>query len=750
MFTEEARIALSTALEKARIMCHEFAAAEHILYGLLSSPTVEEIFKACGGSIEEIEELVEVNLNVNETLDVDPRRYEPEQTVAFQRIIQRAVLHAKSLSREVGCDDLLVSLLSEQDCHAVFILENQGVDRLAVTSYLSQGKKKKAAIKKGKKKEAAMSGGDDASVSDDPLATYAANLNEKAKAGKIDLLIGREVELERTVQILGRRKKNNPIFIGDPGVGKTAIVEGLALKIVSGEVPDAIKNCVVYALDMTALLAGTKYRGDFEERLKAVMKRLEEDSNSILFIDEIHTLVGAGSTSGSTMDAGNILKPALSSGNLRCIGSTTHEEFRQSFGKDKALARRFQTIDVVEPSLGETIQILFGLKKGYEDHHMVSYTNEAVEACAKLAAKHITGRFLPDKAVDVMDEVGSVSRLKGIKVVELSHVEEAVAKIARIPAKSVSSEDKDKLKNLEKDLKSVIFGQDKAVESVVTAIKMSRAGIGSATKPIGSFLFAGPTGVGKTELAKQLAYQLGIEFVRFDMSEYMEKHAAARLIGAPPGYVGFEQGGLLTDSVHKNPHCVLLLDEIEKAHSDLFNLLLQVMDHATLTDNNGRKTDFRNVIVIMSSNAGVREMQSRNVGFSQIATPSKSGDALNRTFSPEFRNRLDAIISFNSLDEASILRVVDKSMLELEAQLLDKNITVTMTDEARKFFAKEGFKPEFGAREMGRVIQSHVKRPLADMILFGDLKDGGNLVIDFVNEQIVLLTQSSNVEMAEA
>jgi ATP-dependent Clp protease ATP-binding subunit ClpA len=750
MFSEEARIALSTALEKARIMSHEFATTEHILYGLLTSPTVSEIFNHLGADEKQIEQAVEKVLFDFDTIEVDPKRYEPEQTLGFQRVVQRAVLHSQSLRREVGCDDILVALLSEEESVAVYILESQNVERLATITYLSHGKKKK--ITKKQKKETTI-GEDSQGQTDDALSLYATNLNEKAKAGRIDPLIGREVELERTVQVLGRRKKNNPVFIGDPGVGKTAIVEGLALKIVSGEVPDSIKNCVVYALDMTALLAGTKYRGDFEERLKALMKQLEDNSNAILFIDEIHILVGAGSTNGSTMDAGNILKPSLSSGVLRCIGSTTHEEYRQSFGKDKALARRFQTIDVGEPSIDETKQILFGLKPGYEKHHGVTYSDAAVEACAKLSAKYITGKFLPDKAVDVLDEVGSIAKLKKIVNIDISQVEEAVAKIARIPPKTISTEDKNKLKNLEADLKSIIFGQDAAIESVVTSIKLSKAGIGSPTKPIGSFLFAGPTGVGKTELAKQLALQMGIEFVRFDMSEYMEKHAVARMIGAPPGYVGFEQGGLLTDAVHKNPHCVLLLDEIEKAHPDMFNLLLQVMDYATLTDNNGRKTDFRNVVVIMSSNVGAREASVKNVGFSKSEVTEKSSKAdaaLSRSFAPEFRNRLDALVAFNSLNEQNILRIVDKFLMELEVQLKDKNITITATDAARSYFAKEGYKPEFGAREMGRVVQNKLKKPLAEMILFGDLKDGGNLIVDYLNEEVILSARSALSEMAEA
>jgi ATP-dependent Clp protease ATP-binding subunit ClpA len=742
MLSDELRIALGIALDRARQQGHEFLTLEHLLHGLLHEPRASEILEACGVDLKKLEKDVEAVLATVEKLDDPEVDYEPEQTLAFRRVLQRAILHVQHHGGKtpVNGGDLLVAMFSEPDSQAVYLLEKHGVTHLDVTSFISHGKRKDG--KKGKDRPVpAGSGpeGEAAPIATDALAAYTSDLWQRAKDGKIDPLIGRADELLRTVQVLGRRKKNNPLFIGDSGVGKTAIVEGLARKIVENDVPEPLKDVHIYALDMGALLAGTRYRGDFEERLKAVVKALEANPKAILFVDEIHTIVGAGSTSGGTMDASNLLKPALSGGTLRCIGSTTHEDFRQSFGKDKALARRFQTIDVGEPSVDETIQILRGLKKHYEEHHGVAFTDAAIEAAAKLAARYITGRKLPDKAIDVLDEVGSASKLNKLKIVDVEQVEAQIARMARIPPKTVSSEDRDKLQHVEEDLRRVIYGQDKAIETVAMSIKMSRAGLGHPTKPVGCFLFAGPTGVGKTELAKQLAQVLGIEFIRFDMSEYSEQFAVTRLIGAPPGYVGFDQGGQLTDAVHKTPHCVLLMDEIEKAHPQIYNILLQVMDHATLTDNNGRKTDFRNVILIMTTNAGAREAGGRNVGFERgPLAMDKAEQVMKKTFPPEFRNRLDAIVNFGPLPEPIILQIVDKFLLEVEQQLGERQVTLSATEPARQFFAKEGFKPEFGAREMARVIQEHVKRPLADLVLFGELKNGGHAEIDYVDGKIVL------------
>ncbi|MBT3222659.1 MAG: AAA domain-containing protein, partial [Proteobacteria bacterium] len=555
---------------------------------------------------------------------------------------------------------------------------------------------------------------------------------------RIDPLIGREQEIQRAIHVLARRRKNNPLFIGDSGVGKTALAEGLAKAIYEKKVPELLHDVHIYALDMGAIMAGTRYRGDFEERLKAVMRALSDNDKAILFIDEIHVLVGAGATMGGTMDASNLLKPALASGELRCIGSSTYEDFRKSFDKDKALSRRFQAIELEEPSVDESIQILKGLQSHYEDFHQVNYTDGAVESCVKLSDRYVNDRRLPDKAIDVLDETGAAVRLAKGKQVDCEAVEEAIARIARIPPKSVSTEDRDKLKHLEEDLQQVIFGQDEAIQLVVTAIKMSRAGIGNPRTPVGKFLFAGPTGVGKTELSRQLALSMGVEFHRFDMSEYMEKHSVARLIGAPPGYVGFEQGGLLTDAVHKTPHCVVVLDEIEKAHRDVYNILLQIMDHASLTDNNGRKTDFRNAVIILTTNAGAREASGRNVGFAAAPGTDRTEAVLKDVFPPEFRNRLDAVVMFNSLPEEVILRIVDKFLLELEQQLSERDVSLSALDAARRFFMREGYKPEFGAREMSRVIQEHVKRPLADELLFGSLRDGGHAEVDYVDGQVVL------------
>ncbi len=740
MLSDELRVALGVALERAYQRRHEFLTLEHLLLALLHEPRASEILEACGADLDELERELSELIDGFEQLPGE-KEHQPAQTLGFRRVLQRAMLHTQHAGKgPVDGGHVLVAMFAEPESPAVFLLENQGVTRLDVTSFISHGVRKDG--KRARKERAVPRGsGPEAeeTVADNALEAYTTDLYLRAEKGRIDPMIGRGPELQRAVHILGRRRKNNPLFVGDSGVGKTAIVEGLAKAIFEKNVHESLFDVHIYALDMGALLAGTRFRGDFEERLKAVVEELEEKGDkAILFIDEIHTIVGAGATTGGTMDASNLLKPALASGELRCIGSTTHEEYRKAFGKDKALARRFQTIDVVEPSEEETVQILKGLQPKYEEHHGRKYTNAAIDATAKLAAKHITGRQLPDKAIDLLDEVGAMAKLEAIDPIEVSHVEMTVALMARIPPKSVSTEDRDRLRNLDEDLRRVIYGQDDAVGSVVTAIKMSRAGIGSPNKPVGSFLFAGPTGVGKTELAKQLAYSMGVEFLRFDMSEYMEKHSVSRLIGAPPGYVGFDQGGLLTDAVHKTPHCVMVMDEIEKAHPDVYNILLQVMDNASLTDNNGRKTDFRNVILILTTNAGSREAARKSLGFVETKAIGRAEEELKRRFPPEFRNRLDGIVWFNSLPEAVILQIVDKFLLELEQQLVEREVTLVATEAARRFFAKEGFSDEYGAREMGRVMQDHVKRPLADELLFGKLEHGGRAEIDLVDGKVVI------------
>jgi ATP-dependent Clp protease ATP-binding subunit ClpA len=738
MLTDALRIAIGAAHESAIERRHEFLTLEHLLLGLLHDPRASEILTACGANLSQLEQGLEEVLDGFESLDIEGE-YDPVQTLGFRRVLQRAIAHVQSSgSGPVDGGNVLVAIFAEAESHAVYVLQQNGVRRLDVTRFISHGHRKDGGERKdiGVPVGAAEEGGP--RQRGEALADYCVDLYDKASQGKVDPLIGREREIERAVHVLARRRKNNPLFIGDSGVGKTALVEGLAKAIFEGNVPDLLKDVHIYALDMGSLMAGTRYRGDFEDRLKGVLGDLHAlDEKAILFIDEIHVIVGAGATSGGSMDASNLLKPALADGSLRCIGSTTHDDFRKSFGRDKALARRFQTIDVDEPSLDEAMDILKGLQSRYEEHHKLKYTDEAVEAAARLAARHITGRKLPDKAIDVLDEVGAATHLAAREMVEVGDVEEAIARIARIPPKSVSTEDRDKLQNLDEDLKRVIFGQDEAIEAISTAIKLSRAGIGSPTKPVGSFLFAGPTGVGKTELARQLAVAMGVTFHRFDMSEYMEKHSVARLIGAPPGYIGFDQGGLLTEAVHKNPHCVVVLDEIEKAHRDVFNILLQIMDAATLTDNTGRKTDFRNTIVIMTTNAGARAA-SKSMGFSAPAIGAQASAVLKDYFPPEFRNRLDAIVQFNHLPEAVILEIVDKNLVELENQLFERDITISASETARQFFATEGYKPEFGAREMGRVIQEHVKRVLADLILFGPLKDGGRAEIDLVDGKVVI------------
>ena len=728
---------------------HEFLTLEHLLYALLLDKVAKDVIYNCGGDLELLRRDLEEFFK--ESIQPLPRgvdRY-PEQTPAFERVLNRAMEQAEASSQEkVDGGNILAAIFGESHSHAKYLLEKQGITRLDILNYISHG------ISKVDEFGEPLPLGDEeddeaaARAMRDPLQAFASNLIERAAEGGIDPLIGRASELERTIQVLCRRRKNNPLYVGDPGVGKTAIAEGLALKIHQNEVPDVLKGAEVYALDMGALLAGTRYRGEFEMRLKALIGELQKKPGVILFIDEIHTIVGAGAVSGGSMDASNILKPALASGKLRCIGSTTHNEYKASFERDRALARRFQIIEISQPSVGDTIQILHGLKSYYENHHSVKYSDEAVRAAAELSAKYINDRYLPDKAIDVIDEVGAATKLKPVEerpemITEIA-VELVVAKMAKIPPKTVSASDKEKLQSLDAELKAVIYGQDHAINQLVNAIKLSRSGLALPDKPIGSFLFSGPTGVGKTELAKQLARTLGVEFLRFDMSEYMEKHTVSRLIGAPPGYVGFDQGGLLTDAIRKTPYSVLVLDEIEKAHPDLFNILLQVMDHASLTDNNGKKADFRNAIVIMTTNAGARELSGKKLGFKQTesggigGTGSKAQGAIERTFSPEFRNRLDAWIAFEALSPESVRRVVEKFINELRDQLADKNVTLELTEAGRAWLAEKGFDKMFGARPMARLIQSKIKEPLANQILFGSLQGGGQVVVDAKNAELTL------------
>ncbi len=744
MITRELQATLNLAANEAIKRHHEFLTLEHLMYAMLHDQTACDILINCGGDLSRLRQELEDFFKQNMApLPEDLNRY-PEQTAAFERVVERAVYQAQASAQEkVDAGNVLASLLEEQHSQARYLLEKQEITKLDVLNYISHG------ISKIEQEPGSMPLGDgegedeeefDARPMRDPLKAFTTDLVEKAKEGKIDPLIGRQNEVERTIQVLCRRRKNNPLYVGDPGVGKTAIAEGLALKISKGEVPDVLKEAEVYSLDMGALLAGTKYRGEFEQRLKAVISELKKKPGVILFIDEIHTIVGAGAVSGGSMDASNILKPALASGEMRCIGSTTYNEYKASFERDRALARRFQIIEISQPSISDTIAILQGLKSYYEEHHGVKYNDEAITAAAELSAKYINDRHLPDKAIDVIDEVGAATKLKPLEerpeVITAHDVELVVAKMAKIPPKTVSVSDKDRLQNLEPELRAVIFGQDSAIAQLANAIVLSRSGLGNPDKPIGSFLFSGPTGVGKTELAKQLAKTLGVEFMRFDMSEYMEKHTVSRLIGAPPGYVGFDQGGLLTDAVRKTPYAVLVLDEIEKAHPDLFNILLQVMDHATLTDNNGKKADFRNVILIMTTNAGARELSGRKLGFKQAdeggiaGTGSKAVGAIERTFSPEFRNRLDAWIAFEALSFKTIELVVDKFVNELREQLADKKVTLELTETARAWIANKGYDKQFGARPMARLIQTKLKEKMANEILFGSLQNGGKVIVD--------------------
>ncbi len=748
MLSSELEFCLNEAFQAAREKRHEFMTVEHLLLALIDVPQVIEVLRACGADLDRLrKDLADF---IDETTPRLPEGddQDVQPTLGFQRVLQRAVFHVQSSGKkEVTATNVLVAIFGEKQSHAAYLLNMQDIVRLDVVNYISHG------LSKVPGDPPATTGSTETPEPEkepegasNPLEQFATNLNDLAAEGKIDPLIGREVEIERTVEILCRRRKNNPLYVGEAGVGKTALAEGLARLIHEGKVPGVLNDSVIYALDMGALIAGTKYRGDFEKRLKGVIAELRKHPGAILFIDEIHTVIGAGAASGGVMDASNLIKPVLASGELRCIGSTTYTEYRGIFEKDRALARRFQKIDVPEPSIQETIEILRGLQSRFEAHHGVSYTDEALVAAAELSARHINDRHLPDKAIDVIDEAGANLRLQppgdARDTVTGVEIENIVAKMARIPPKSVSASDRDALKNLERDLKLVIYGQDSAIEALASAIKMARSGLREEQKPVGAFLFAGPTGVGKTEVTRQLAHIMGIELVRFDMSEYMERHTVSRLIGAPPGYVGYDQGGLLTEAITRNPHSVLLLDEIEKAHPEVFNLLLQVMDHGTLTDNNGRKADFRNVIIVMTTNAGAAEMSRRSIGFTTQDHAADGGEVLRRLFTPEFRNRLDATIQFQSLDQHTVARVVDKLIVELESQLVDKNVTLELDDEARNWIAERGYDPQMGARPMARDIQEYVKRPLAEELLFGKLAGGGYVRISVVDDELKVSSRS--------
>ena len=745
MIAQELEVSLHMAFVEARQQRHEFITVEHLLLALLDNPSAAEVLRACSANIDDLRSSLANFIKDNTPQVAGTDEVDTQPTLGFQRVIQRAIMHVQSTGngkKEVTGANVLVAIFGEKDSHAVYYLHQQGVTRLDVVNFIAHG------IKKGEPPEPTKTdgpaeseeGGGERNEKASPLEQYTQNLNQAAKDGKIDPLIGRHYEVERTIQILCRRRKNNPLLVGEAGVGKTAIAEGLAWRITQNDVPEILAEATVYSLDMGALLAGTKYRGDFEQRLKGVLKSLKDKPNAILFIDEIHTLIGAGAASGGTLDASNLLKPALSSGQLKCIGATTFTEYRGIFEKDAALSRRFQKVDVVEPTVAETVDILKGLKSRFEEHHSVKYAAAALQAAAELSAKYINDRHLPDKAIDVIDEAGAAQRIlvpsKRKKTIGKAEIEEIVAKIARIPPANVSNDDRGKLQTLERDLKSVVFGQDKALEVLASAVKMARSGLGKGDKPIGSFLFSGPTGVGKTEAAKQLAYIMGIELIRFDMSEYMERHAVSRLIGAPPGYVGFDQGGLLTEAVTKKPHSVLLLDEIEKAHPDVYNILLQVMDHGKLTDHNGRQVDFRNVILIMTSNAGAQEMSKSAIGFGRERRTGEDQAAIERTFTPEFRNRLDAVISFAPLGKDIILRVVEKFVMQLEAQLMDRGVHLDLTPEAAVWLGDKGYDDKMGARPLGRVIQEHIKKPLADDILFGRLTGGGHVKVQLKDGKI--------------
>jgi len=741
---------LHRALSIANERYHEYATLEHLLLALTEDQDAMAVLRSCGISIPDLREQLAQYLESELTYLINRNSEESKPTTAFQRVLQRAAIHVQSSGREeVTGANVLVALFSERESHAVYFLQEQDMTRFDAVNYISHGIAKvpgqsETRTPEGTQQSAEAQG---PKLGKEALDAYCADLNEKARKGKIDPLIGREKEVDRTVQILCRRSKNNPLYVGDPGVGKTAIAEGLAKRIIDKQVPEVLFDTVIYALDMGALLAGTRYRGDFEERMKAVISEIEKMDNAVLFIDEIHTIIGAGATSGGAMDASNLLKPALSSGAIRCIGSTTYKEYRNYFEKDRALVRRFQKIDVVEPSIDEAVEIIKGLRPHYEAHHNVKYTDEAIRAAVELSAKYIGDRKLPDKAIDIVDEVGAAQMLvtadKRKKIIDVKDIEAVIAVIARIPAKTVSQDDKESLRTLERDLKTMVFDQDPAIKILSDSIKMARAGLRDPEKPIGSYLFSGPTGVGKTEVARQLAKTLGIELTRFDMSEYMERHAVSRLIGSPPGYVGFEQGGLLTDAVDQHPHCILLLDELEKAHPDIFNILLQVMDYGKLTDNNGKTVDFRNVILIMTTNAGAFEMSRAPMGFEREARMDDDQEAIKRMFTPEFRNRLDAIVPFNALTVETVTRVVDKFIMQLEAQLADRHVTIELSEPARRWLAKEGFDPAMGARPLGRIIQEKVKRPLAEEMLFGKLSEGGLVHVDLKDNDLVFSFDSA-------
>ena len=754
MLNKDLETTLNEAFRDAREHRHEFMTVEHLLLALLNNPAAREALVACGAQIEQIEQ--DLNNFIQETTPVIPEddaERETQPTLGFQRVLQRAVFHVQSSGKsEVTGANVLVAIFSEQESQAVYLLKKADVSRLDVVNYISHGIKKTEGEDSAEPPSIESDESNDSVETGSVLRSFSTNLNREAEAGKIDPLIGRDQELERTIQVLCRRRKNNPLLVGEAGVGKTAIAEGLAYRIVNGEVPEVIEHATIYSLDMGGLLAGTKYRGDFEKRFKSLLKELEKDEQAILFIDEIHTIIGAGAASGGVLDASNLLKPLLSGGKIKCIGSTTYQEFQGIFEKDRALVRRFQKIDVVEPSIDDTTKILLGLKSRYEEHHGVRYTNKAVRAAVELSAKYINERRLPDKAIDIIDEAGANQRLLPIskrkKTINVADIEHIISKIARIPEKSVSSSDKAVLQNLERNLKMVVFGQNQAIETLTAAIRLSRSGLRDETKPIGSFLFAGPTGVGKTEVTQQLAKAMGIELIRIDMSEYMERHAVSRLIGAPPGYVGYEQGGLLTDQVIKHPHSVVLLDEIEKAHPDVFNILLQVMDHGTLTDNNGRKADFRNVVFVMTTNAGVQETTRKSIGFNQQDYSTDAMNEINRTFTPEFRNRLDSIIWFDHLSPEIIVQVVDKFIAELESLLDKKGVALNLQSDAREWLATKGYDKAMGARPMARVIQEHLKKPLANELLFGALSKGGAVTITVNGDELAFQFESEK-DLAE-
>lgn len=745
MLNKELEFTLNLAFKEAKDKRHEFMTVEHLLLALLDNPSAANVLQACEANIDELRQNLEKF--IQETTPIIPveEERETQPTLGFQRVLQRAVFHVQSAGKtEVNGANVLAAIFSEQESQAVYFLRRENITRLDVINYISHGISKlqsnemREGMQSSMLEEEMMS----SEGGESPLESYCMNLNKRARLGKIDPLIGRNEEIQRTVQVLCRRRKNNPLLVGEAGVGKTAIAEGLARRIVDGEVPEAIRHCVVYSLDLGALLAGTKYRGDFEKRLKAVLRQLSEQDGGILFIDEIHTIIGAGAASGGVMDASNLIKPLLANGELKCIGSTTYQEYRGIFEKDKALARRFQKIDICEPTIEETFEILKGLKSRLEEHHNVKFSVPSLRAAAELSAKFINDRFLPDKAIDVVDEAGAYQNLltanKRRKIISVAEIENVVAKIARIPVKKVSARDRDTMKNLERDLKLLVYGQDTAITALASAIKLSRSGLREPEKPVGCFLFTGPTGVGKTEVTRQLANLLGIELIRFDMSEYMEKHTVSRLIGAPPGYVGYDQGGLLTEAVTKTPHSVLLLDEIEKAHPDVFNLLLQIMDHGTLTDTNGRHADFRHVILVMTSNVGAQEMSRNSMGFSLQDNTKDSGDILKRQFSPEFRNRLDAVINFKPLDEATIGLVVDKFIMELEEQLATKGVVFEIDRSAREWLITNGYDKVMGARPMARLIQEQIKKPLAEELLFGKLANGGHVTLSMRDDKLVL------------